>query len=75
VRGSLVIDKYININFKNYTNFFMEIHDYDESFFDIQTGNLKKYSENYVRSHSCTSLEQKINHISPTRFMFSPIPV
>lgn len=77
VRGNLIIDDYLDINFRNFTSFFTEIHDYDEALFDMQSVHTKKNLENYIRPHSCTSLEPRksSNMDSRQHCMFSPIPV
>lgn len=53
VRGSLIIDDYININFMNYNNFFVEIQNYEESSLDFSSKIIKKTSNPDIRPDSC----------------------
>jgi len=53
VRGNLIIDGYIYINLRNYSNFFFEINDYEESSFDFSTRFVKRPSKVDIRPISC----------------------
>lgn len=79
IRGNLMIDDYIQINFKNYTNFFTEIHDYDESSVNFHDLYVKNPSEVYIRPESCIpsfeTIPKDFNiEINKTGFI-SPTPV
>lgn len=56
IRGSLIIDGYININFRNYSNLFVDIHEYEYDY--VERGTIIKSiptkSSIQSRSKSCT---------------------